>query len=58
MVKIRRLKVNYWAKLNRNYEQIIKKDEYEGQEENNEIGSTKADETIELKYFQNKILTN
>ena len=25
MVKVRRLKVNYWAHLNRNYEPIIKK---------------------------------
>ena len=57
MVKIRRLKVNYWAKLNRNYEPIIKKDEYEGQEENNDIG-TKAEDNVELKYFQNNILKN
>ena len=57
MVKVRRLKVNYWAHLNRNYEPIIKKDEFEEQTDS-DSDNKKKDDIIDIKYFQNKILEN
>ena len=57
MVKVRRLKVNYWAHLNRNYEPIIKKDEFEEQTESDEDKNKKHD-IIDIKYLENKVLEN
>ena len=56
MVKIRRLKVSYWAHLNRNYEPIVKKDEDIGLIENNIIDNNKTEDIMDIKQFQNKIL--
>ena len=57
MVKIRRLKVSYWANLNHNYEPINKKDEDE--EQSNIIINVDTEKDIlDTKYFQNQILVN
>ena len=59
MVKIRRLKISYWAHLNRNYEPIVKKDGDEQQKEGEENDiNDKAADIIDNKYFQNQILKN
>ena len=52
MVKIRRLKVSYWANLNSDYEPMKNKDK-DKEEENG-----KTEDIIDMKHFQNKVLEN
>ena len=57
MVKIRRLKISYWANLNHNYEPIIKKD-WDEEQTDKDIDNNQTEDIMDTKYFQNKILFN